>query len=70
MIHTPHMPSRINTTADGGKELNKEELSKLIDAEIDDFNLWFTSTFKGAGSLARFERSILKTYLMWKLDRT
>ena len=64
------MENRINITADEGKKLPREELSRLVDIELDDFDLWFTSTFDGESSLAKFERSILKTYLMWKLGES
>lgn len=64
------MENRINVIADEGKELPRAELSHLVDIELDAFDLWFVSTFDGVSSLAKFERSILKTYLMWKLGKS
>lgn len=47
---------------------DREAVIKSIGKEIQDFDDWFVSNFKGAESLARFEISILKTYLMFKIE--
>ena len=48
-------------------KMDTKELSSLVDEEVEAFNLWFMEQYAGASSLAVFERSVLKTYLMWKL---
>lgn len=51
-------------------DMTREEVSRVVDEELDKFEDWFTSTFDGVVPLAKFERSILKTYLMWKFGRS
>jgi len=41
------------------------ELAAAMDVELEAFDRWFRS--QGNQPLARLERSILKTYLAWKL---
>ena len=43
---------------------DKQEKLKSADAEIDAFEAWFRG--EGAEPLARFERAILKTFLVAK----
>jgi len=45
---------------------NRENLLVEADQEIDLFEKWFTGG--GAQPLARFERAILKTYLLAKSE--
>ena len=47
------------------KEANNEEISAGMDPELRAFQEWFHQ--KGNGPLIGVERSILKTYLAWKL---
>lgn len=49
-------------------EKNRDQLISLVDNELSRFNVWFTSTFPGNQELSRYEKSILKTYLMHKLE--
>ena len=52
----------------GGKTVHKadnEEIAKGMDPELARFQEWFQS--QGNGPLIGVERSILKTYLAWKL---
>lgn len=64
------MDDRLQVHLNVGMETDAKQVSIHVDKEIEDFNRWFTSTFTGVSSLAAFERSILKTYLMWKLGFT
>jgi hypothetical protein len=43
----------------------KKEILSQADKEIDAFEKWFLTT--GAGSLSKFERAILKTYVVAKV---
>ena len=45
---------------------NRKELLEEADREIALFEKWFTGQGKGIEPLARFERAILKTYLVAK----
>jgi hypothetical protein len=52
----------------GGKELraySNEELAAGMDTELELFEKWFRN--RGNEPLVRNERSILKTFLAWKL---
>jgi hypothetical protein len=52
----------------GGKTIHKadnEEIAKGMDIELELFQQWFRS--QGNQALLGVERSILKTYLAWKL---
>lgn len=52
----------------GGKTINKsdnDEIAKGMDTELGLFQSWFRA--QGNQSLLGVERSILKTYLAWKL---
>lgn len=44
---------------------SKEALADGMDAELSGFNEWFRT--QGNAPLVAVERSILKTYLAWKL---
>lgn len=50
------------------ESMSRNELADAVDREIQSFNDWFIDTFEGAEPLARFEKAILKTYLMNKLE--
>lgn len=47
------------------RNASNEEVAAGMDTELEAFQEWFRS--KGNGSLIGVERSILKTYLAWKL---
>ena len=49
-------------------EMDRNQLADTVDHEIQSFNDWFINTFEGAEPLAKFEKAILKTYLMLKLE--
>lgn len=51
-----------------GDELDRNQLVDAVDEELQAFNEWFVSTFEGAEPLAKYERAIIKTYLMKKLE--
>jgi len=51
--------------AKGLRQSSNEELSSAMEPEIERFQAWFTE--QGNAGLVRLERSILKTYLAWKL---
>jgi hypothetical protein len=51
-------------------DMDRNQLADAVDREIQSFNDWFISTFEGAEPLARFEKAILKTYLMLKLENS
>jgi len=50
----------------------KEEISKLLDAEIDQFSEYMSSIgdWKTAGPLLPQERALIKTYLVQKVKGT
>lgn len=50
------------------ESMDRNQLADAVDREIQSFNDWFIRTFEGAEPLARFEKAILKTYLMNKLE--
>jgi len=47
---------------------DRKRLLETVDREIQSFDDWFLRTYEGNAPLAHFERSIIKTYLMFKLD--
>lgn len=59
--------SSIQVVVEGG-EKDRNKLADLVDDEIRSFDDWFTGSFDGAEPLAKFEKAILKTYLMNKLE--
>lgn len=63
------MTNQLVVRIDGRGDLNREELIKEVDKDLELFDKWFTDSFEGSQPLAKFERAIIKTYLMWKLDQ-
>lgn len=53
----------IEVTAPG---VEKENLEKVVDGDIDKFDVWFQKTV-GAEPIVRSERAILKAYLWYKI---
>lgn len=47
---------------------DRNALADAADREVQSFNDWFIRTFEGTEPLAKFEKAILKTYLMYKLE--
>lgn len=56
------------SVAPKGLNTDRKKLLETVDREIQSFDDWFLRTYKGNAPLAHFERSIIKTYLMFKLD--
>ena len=51
------------------REVDRESASKAVDTEIDEFNQWYLNKYTGQQPISRYERAMLKTYLMHKLDQ-
>lgn len=49
-------------------ERARDQLEHLADGELDRFEEWFTTAFPGNQPLAKYERAILKTFLMFRLE--
>lgn len=50
-------------------EKSRDRLLSLVDEELALFDAWFTRSFPGNQGLSRYESSILKTYLVYALER-
>lgn len=46
----------------------REESEKVADEQIEAFNDWYMSCFRDQDPLTKFERAILKTYLVYAMD--
>lgn len=51
-----------------GESKNRDEMVDAVDKEIDEFDKWFVQSFEGAEPLLKFERAILKTFLLYKIQ--
>lgn len=61
--------SKILMTIDGTDGLTKRGVADVVvERELDDFDQWLTTTFTGTSPMASFERAMVKTYLMHKLE--
>lgn len=60
--------SNIQVSVGRGQSVSdRQKLSEAVDQEIQFFDDWFLKTYEGNAPLAQFEKSIIKTYLMFKL---
>lgn len=48
----------------------RQEAEQVADNEIKEFNDWYTNHFREQAPLTRFERAILKSYLVYAMDGT
>lgn len=46
----------------------KEVADKLVEEELEAFDDWIVKTFNGTGHMHTFERAMVKTYIMHKLE--
>ena len=53
---------------DPGDLTKKQVADELVESELDEFDDWMTKTFKGTGHMASFERAMVKSYIMFKLE--
>lgn len=51
-----------------GEITKKQVVDGLAEEELNKFDQWLVSTFNGTDHLASFERGLLKTYIMHKLE--
>jgi hypothetical protein len=49
--------------------VDKKDYEAMADKEISDFEMWYTRKFTGQAPLTRYERAILKTFLMFHINR-
>jgi hypothetical protein len=63
------MPDLILKLSDEHLHKSKEEVSKILDEEVERFSTWLTKTtdFRAQGALCKPERALIKTYLLRKL---
>ena len=47
----------------------KQVADELAEQELDTFDKWVTGTFSGTHPMASFERAMVKTYIMYKLEK-
>lgn len=48
----------------------RDKIEEVADQEIAEFNSWFVNKFTGQGDISRYERAILKTYIIAKLNNS
>jgi len=60
--------SKIKVTVENADGLTRRQIvDEVVEGELNDFNEWLTSTFKGTAPMASFERAMVKSYVMWKI---
>jgi len=57
------------TVENPGDITRKQVVDDLVETELNDFDKWITTTFNGTDHLASFERGLLKSYIMHKLEK-
>lgn len=63
------MNAQIKVTVENDKGLTKKQVADVVvEEELNKFNEFLTSTFGGTQPMASFERAIVKTYIMHKLE--
>jgi len=61
---------RITMTIENPGDLKKKQVAdELVEDELDEFDDWVIKTFQGTGHLSSFERAMVKTYIMHKLEK-
>ncbi len=45
----------------------RQVVDEVVERELNEFNSWFTETFRGAAPMASFEKAMVKSYVMWKI---
>lgn len=62
------MSMPLKVTIDGKTDATRREAEKAADDEIAAFNNWYLNKFTAQQPLTNYEKSILKTYLVYKLE--
>ena len=52
-----------------GDITRKQVVDDLVESELNNFDAWLVGTFNGTDHLASFERGLLKSYIMHKLEK-
>lgn len=62
------MEAQIKVTIENVEGLTKRAVvDRLVEDELNEFDRFLTTTFRGTAPMASFERAMVKSYIMCKL---
>lgn len=64
------MSTKINVTIENAEGLTRRQVvDVVVEQELNEFDKFLTTTFGGTQPMASFERAMVKSYVLFALER-
>lgn len=62
------MPKVVIKVEDVDGLSRRQIVDGVVEKDLDEFNRFLTTEFKGTAPMASFERAMVKSFVMWKIS--